>query len=411
MKIDAVRARFPALKRQIGGQNIAYFDGPGGTQVPDEVIEAMRMQMVERNANAGWNYPASHAVDAMMGEARAAFAALYGARAEEIVFGANMTTLTLRLAHALGRRWTAGDELVVTELDHHANVDTWRMLEQDRGVVIRVARMRPEDGTLDLEDLEAKLNRRTRLLAIGAASNALGTMPDVARAARAAHDVGALVFVDAVHYAAHERVDVRALGADILVGSAYKFYGPHMGAAYVRDELLLSLDVPRIVTAPNDGPSRLETGTPNFECIAGGTAAARFLAQEALPLGHERGAQLFARLWSGLESIRGVRLYGLAPGAGRRTPTVAFTIEGVRPRDAAGALAENAIFVSHGDFYAVSVVDRLGLRAAGGMIRAGCAVYTTEEEVDRLVDGVAAVASREIRPERAGVLNSARRRP
>src|SRR5688500_13736723 len=212
LDVDAVRAHFPALRREVGGHPIAYFDGPGGTQVPEVVLDAMRRQMVERNGNAGWNFHTSRETDAMVAHARACYAALFGAAADEIVFGANMTTLTLRLAHALGRRWSAGDEIVLTELDHHANVDTWRMLERDRGIGVRVARMTPEDGTLDSAHLESLLSARTRLLAIGAASNALGTIPDVARAAQAAHDAGALVFVDAVHYASHELIDVTALG-------------------------------------------------------------------------------------------------------------------------------------------------------------------------------------------------------
>lgn len=404
----AVRAHFPALRRVIGGQPVAYFDGPGGTQVPAVVLDAVRRQMVERNGNAGWNFHTSRETDAMVAHARACYAALFGAAADEIVFGANMTTLTLRLAHALGRRWSAGDEIVLTELDHHANVDTWRMLERDRGIVIRVARMNPEDGTLDVAHLESLLSQRTRLLAIGAASNALGTIPDVARAARAAHDVGALVFVDAVHYASHELVDVKTLGADLLVASAYKFYGPHVGIAYVRGDLLQELDVPRVVSSPDAGPARVETGTANFEGIAGAAAAVEFLAGlaglaelpargESLRSGlaasfaaiHARGDELVRQLWDSLSSVSGVRLYGVRPGTGRRTPTVAFTVEGVAPRDVAGRLAEAGVFVSHGDFYAASVVDRLGLRAAGGLVRAGCAVYTTEEEVDRLAAGLA----------------------
>ncbi|HEX6587590.1 MAG TPA: cysteine desulfurase-like protein [Longimicrobiales bacterium] len=410
---DAIRAQFPALRREIGGRPVAYFDGPGGTQVPMRVADAMRAQMLEHNGNAGWNYHASRETDAMVADARACYAAFFNAAEPgEVLFGANMTTLTLRIAHALGRRWSAGDEIVLTELDHHANVDTWRLLERDRGVVVRVARMNPDDGTLDLDDLESKLSPRTKLLAIGAASNALGTIPDVARAARAAHDVGALVFVDAVHYASHASVDVRALGADMLAVSSYKFYGPHIGIAYVRRDLLESLDVPRVVHSPSSGPARVESGTANFEGIAGAAAAVRFLASIADGAGdtgtdmarlraglqasfaalHERGAALVDRLWRGLAGIRGVRLHGVAPGTGARTPTVGFSVDGVHPRDAAGRLAERALFVSHGDFYACTVIDRLGRREAGGLIRAGCAAYTTESEVDRLIEGAAELA-------------------
>ena len=411
LDVAAVRAHFPALRREVGGRQVAYFDGPGGTQVPEVVLAAVRRQMVERNGNAGWNFHTSRETDAMVAHARACYAALFGAAADEIVFGANMTTLTLRLAHALGRRWSAGDEIVLTELDHHANVDTWRMLERDRGIVVRVARMNPDDGTLDGAHLESLLSARTRLLAIGAASNALGTMPDVARAARAAHDVGALVFVDAVHYASHELIDVTSLGADLLVASAYKFYGPHVGIAYVRRDLLEELDVPRVVSSPGTGPARVETGTANFEGIAGAAAAVEFLGfglrasgfgdggsalrpalATAFAAIHARGDELVRRLWEGLSDVPGVRLYGVQPGTGRRTPTVAFAVESVAPRDVAGRLAEAGVFVSHGDFYAASLVDRLGLRAAGGLVRAGCAVYTTEADVDRLVAGLALTA-------------------
>ncbi|HUF12623.1 MAG TPA: cysteine desulfurase-like protein [Longimicrobiales bacterium] len=421
MPVDSIRALFPALSREIDGHPVAHFDGPGGTQVPEDVLAAVRAQMVERNGNAGWNVPTAQATDAMMADARSTFATLFNARdPDEIVFGANMTTLALRLAHALGRRVGRGDEIVVTELDHHANVDSWRMLEHDRGAVVRVARFDPETGDLDMDDLESKLSSRTRLLAIGAASNALGTIIDVTRATRAAHDAGALVFVDAVHYAPHELVDVQALGADMLAASAYKFYGPHVGAVYLRADLLEELDVPRVVSAPAVGPGRIETGTLNFEGIAGAAAAVRFIARHggasatgrpapgrppredgealrarlaaAYAAGRERGASLLRRMWHGLDGVPGVRLYGPPPG-GPRTPTVAFTIEGVHPRDAAGRLGARGVLVSHGDFYAASVVDRLRLREAGGLIRAGCAIYTTESEVDRLVDGVAELAS------------------
>jgi len=416
MDTQRIRARFPALRREVAGTPVAYFDGPGGTQVPESVVAAVAEQMIAHNGNAGWNYPTSRETDAMIDDARAAFATLFGADdPDTIVFGANMTTLTLRLAHALGRHTEPGDEVVLTELDHHANVDTWRLLEADRGVTIRVARMDPTTGLLDLDHLESLLNERTRLLAIGAASNALGTMPDVARAARAAHDAGALVFVDAVHYASHELPDVAALGADFLAASAYKFYGPHVGVLYGRPDLLAALDLPKVVSASDDAPGRVETGTANFEGIAGALAAVRFLADpeggdaddasrdaaaDAVPVTrdalartyralHEHGESLVPRLWQGLNAIDGVTTYGPAPAASPRTPTVGFTIDGIHARDAAGALAERALFVSHGDFYAATVIDRLGVRERGGLLRAGCAIYTTADEVDRLVAAVA----------------------
>jgi len=264
--------------------------------------------------------------------------------------------------------------------------------------VIRVARMNPDDGTLDLDDLEAKLSPKTRLLAIGAASNALGTITDVSRACDLARAAGALSFVDAVHYAPHALVDVRAIGCDFLACSAYKFYGPHVGVLYGRRDRLEALDAPKLAPAPDSAPERLETGTLNHEGIVGAGAAVEFLASlarggsrrdrlaRAYGVLHQRGQELVTRLWSGLEGVRGVRLYGPPPGR-PRTPTVAFTVEGRTTDEVATALAAEGVFVSNGDFYATTVVERLGL-SEHGLVRAGCACYTTVDEIDRLVDGV-----------------------
>lgn len=406
--IAAIRARFPALAREHNGRPVAYFDGPGGTQVPAEVADAVRGYLLEHNANEGWNYPTSHETDAILAAGRAALADLFGARPDEIAFGQNMTTLTLRLSRALGRALEPGDAVLVTELDHHANVDPWKALAAERGATIRVVRMDPATGTLDLDDLRAKLDGRARILAIGAASNALGTITDVAKAAGMARAEGATVFIDAVHYTPHELVDVEALGADFLAASPYKFYGPHLGVLWGRRERLAQLEVPKVASAPNQAPERFETGTLAFEAIAGATAAVDFLARigaeargdegpgrrarlrAAYAVLRERGERLFERLWEGVARIDGVRAYGPPPGA-RRTPTLGFAIDGADPREAAGALAERGVFVTHGDFYATTVIERLGYRGRG-MLRAGCVAYTTEDEVDRLVEGVASVA-------------------
>jgi cysteine desulfurase family protein (TIGR01976 family) len=315
-----------------------------------------------------------------------------------------MTTLTFHLARALGRGWGPGDEVVVTELDHHANVAPWRALERERGISIRMVPFVPESGQLDRAALAAAITPRTRLLALGAASNALGTISDVAHATALAREAGALSFVDAVHYAPHHAVNVAGLGCDFLACSAYKFYGPHIGVLYGRRELVAALDVPRLEPAPDTAPERLETGTLDHEGIAGAAAAVDFLASlapggtrrerlEAAMSGlHRRGQQLLRRLYQGLEAIPQVRLYGPSPEA-PRTPTVAFTVAGLPSNEVAARLAEDAVFVSSGDFYAAGVTARYGL-AREGMVRAGCACYTTGEEVDRLVAGVARLSWR-----------------
>ena len=399
--VEQVRSHFPALERRHDDRPVAYFDGPGGTQVPLAVVDAMADYLLHHNANTHWAYPTSVETDAALAQARAALADFLGGRPSEVAFGANMTSLTFHVGRALARQWSPGDEIVVTELDHHANSDPWRQLARERGLTIRVARFRPLTGQLDLDDLDRAIGPRTRLVAIGAASNALGTVNDVAHAARLAHERGALAYVDAVHYAAHALVDVAALGADFLVCSAYKFYGPHVGVLWTRQELLEALDVPKLEPAPEYAPDRLETGTQNHEGIVGAGAAVDFLASLAQGDGrrarlvnavgalHRRGQALVERLWSGLRAIDGVTLYGPPPTA-PRTPTVSFVVTGRTSDEVARALAERAVFVSNGDFYATTVARRLG-HADDGLVRAGCACYTTAAEVDRLVDGVAAL--------------------
>ena len=400
--VVTIRCRFPALDRRHNGAPVAYFDGPGGTQVPQSVVDAMSAYLLHHNANTHWAYPTSIETDALIEGARAALADFVGGRRSEIAFGANMTTLTFHLGRALGRRWSAGDELVVTELDHHANSDTWRQLAKERGLTVKAVRFRTETGQLDMDALASALGPRTRLVAIGAASNALGTINDVRRVADLAHAAGALVFVDAVHYAPHALVGVAALDADFLACSAYKFYGPHVGVLWGRQELVLGLDLPKLQPAPDSSPESLETGTQNHEGIVGAAAAVEFLASLAdgstrrarldavFKTLHARGQQLVERLWSGLREIEGVAVYGPPPSE-PRTPTVSFTLRGLASEDVARALAERAVFVSNGDFYATTAVARLG-HAVDGVVRAGCACYTTADEVDRLLDGVRALA-------------------
>jgi cysteine desulfurase family protein (TIGR01976 family) len=409
--VERIRALFPALERRQAGLPVAYFDGPGGTQVPRAVADAVSDYLLHHNANTKWAYATSTETDAVVDAARHAAADFLGAEPGAIAFGGNMTTLTFHLSRALSRAWGPGDEIVVTQLDHHANVAPWTEAARDRGLTVRTVRMRTEDGTLDWDDLATQLSPRTKLVAVGAASNTLGTITDVARAARMARAVGALSFVDAVHYAAHELVDVAAIGCDFLACSPYKFYGPHMGILCTRSELAESLDVPRLRPAPNETAARLETGTGNFEAMAGLAAAVNFLAElaedqtvtrrERLARGYhalaDRELALTRRLWDGLSAIGGVTLYGPPPGQ-PRTATLSFTVADHSSREVAAALATRGLFLSNGDFYASTIAERYDVKASG-FVRAGCVAYTTAEEVDRLVEAVREISGKRDAPE------------
>jgi len=368
--------------------------------VPRSVVDAMSDYLFHHNANTHWAYPSSEETDAAIESARQACADLINSSPQEIAFGANMTTLTFHLARALGAQYGPEDEIVVTELDHHANIAPWRHLQVERGVRIKTVKMDPAMGQLDWESFEQSITKQTRLVAIGAASNALGTINDIARAVQLAHSVGALAFVDAVHYVPHALADVREIGCDFLGMSAYKFYGPHTGAIFGKGELLASINFPKLIPAPDSAPEKMETGTQNHEGIVGTGAAIDFLAaltddpaasRRSRLAGvyaelHARSSALTPRLWEGLAAIAGVRLYGPSPEL-PRTPTVSFTVDGVASTDVARQLATRGLFLSHGDFYAATVTERLGL-GEEGLVRAGCACYTTAEEIDRLIDGV-----------------------
>ncbi len=384
MDVDQLRRCFPALSRRHNGLPVAYFDGPGGTQVPRQVADAMTDYLFRHNANTHWAYPTSEETDAIIAGAREAAADFLNASADEISFGANMTTVTFHLARALARTWKAGDEVIVTDLEHHANVAPWRALEVDHGVVVRSVRMIRESCQLDMNHLVQLAGKRTRLIALGGASNAVGTINDLTRAREIARRIGALFFVDAVHLAPHERIDVRAIGCDFLAVSAYKFYGPHVGILFARKELLESLPFPKLDPAPDTAPERAETGTQNQEGIAGVTATVEFMKSIDFAWLHQRGGTFVRMLWDGLRAMKGVRVYGPALSE-PRTPTVSFTVEGMSSEAVARALAKRAIFVSHGDFYAATVVRELGVE---GLVRVGCAAYTTEEEVGRLLAAV-----------------------
>ena len=401
--VEEIRQHFPALNRIHNGFPVAYFDGPGGTQVPHSVAEAMTDYLFNHNANTHWAYPTSNETDAIIEDSRQALADFLNASADEIAFGQNMSSLTFHLARALGRGFSAGDEIIVTELDHHANSDTWRSLEKDRGVIIRVVPMDIESGTLEFGELEKLFNAKTKLLAIGAASNAIGTISDVKRACAMAKENGTLSFVDAVHYAAHNLIDVKDFDCDFLACSAYKFYGPHIGILYGRKQLLGKIDFPKLRPAPDNSPDKVETGTQSHESIAGAAAAVNFLVslsegnsrreklQNTFHEIHSRKMDLFKMMWNGLGAIDGVRLYGQPPD-GNRTPTLGFTVKNINSEEISKKLVERGIFTSHGDFYAMTVIERLGLTEQG-LVRIGCACYSTQEEIERLIDCIKTIAN------------------
>jgi cysteine desulfurase family protein (TIGR01976 family) len=413
--VTAIRAQFPALRRQQDGRPVAFLDGPGGTQVPERVIDAVSGYYRTMNANSGGAFITSQATDALATAAHAAVATFLGAAsADEVKFGANMTTLTFHISRAIVATFAAGDEIVVTTLDHEANVSPWRAIAEDRGLVVRTVDIHPEDGTLDLESLDAALGPRTRLVAFGYASNALGTINPAAEIVRRVHAAGALAFVDAVHFAPHGSIDVRALDADFLVCSVYKWFGPHLGALYGKAAVLDRLPAYKVRPAHD----HFETGTPSFESYAGTLAAVDYLrdlgrtyggpadgavsgdargelvsAMSAIA-GHERA--LAGRMLDGLAAIPGLRVWGIADPArlAERTPTFAVTIAGTSPADAAAELGRTGIFTWDGDFYARALIERLGLHERGGVLRLGLVHYSTASEVDRTLDTLAAIAAR-----------------
>ena len=405
--VDAIRRHFPALERAHGAHRVAYFDGPGGTQVPREVVDAMADYLFNHNANTHWLYPTSAETDAAIEHARVTVADFIGAAPNEISFGLNMTTLTYHVSRAVAPRLERGDTVIVTELDHHANIAPWTRLASERGVNVRWVRMHPETGTLDWDDLERAITPGAKLVAIGAASNALGTITDVRAVCAMARAVGALTFVDAVHFAPHALIDVGQIGCDFLACSAYKFYGPHIGILYTRESLGSELDAPKLEPAPSAMPERLETGTQNHEGIVGAAAAIEFMA--SLGVGgtrrarlvsayrelHERSDALFRVLWDGIGEIPGIQRHGLPPGA-PRTPTLSFSAAGMHSDDVARALAAEGVYVSNGDFYASTVIERIG-HAHDGVVRAGAAIYTTRDEVVQLLNALRDAVRRDAR--------------
>jgi cysteine desulfurase family protein (TIGR01976 family) len=385
LDVQAVRARFPALAAPA-----AYLDGPGGSQVPQDVIDAVSGYLRDSNANLGGPFPSSAASDDVMERGRAAAADFTGADAEGIAFGANMTTLNFLLAHAVARTLEPGDEIVVTQLDHDANVSPWLLVAADRGLVVRHAPIRADDVTLDHDGLEAMIGERTRVVAFTLASNAVGSLTDPARIAAAAHAAGALAWADAVHLAPHRRLRAREWGLDVLLCSPYKFFGPHLGVAAVRPGLAASLPADRVRPAAERPPGhRFETGTQAHEAVAGTVAAIdylRSLGDGSLDLAFERiqahEDALARRFLDGLPA--GVPLYGIRAVEGR-TPTFCFNLPGHDPRAVAERLGERGLYVWDGDYYALEPMRALGLSDRGGAVRAGFLHYTTEGEVDLLL--------------------------
>ncbi len=418
LDLSAIRSQFPALKR-----DAIFLDNPAGTQVARTVLDRMNNYLVEHNANHEGAFATSRESDALVEDARLTAADFLNARdPQEIVFGPNMTSLTFNISRALMRTFNPGDEIVVTRLDHDANVTPWVMAAQDRGCVVNWVDFHPEDGTLNMDEMQAALERKPRLLALGYASNALGTINPVARITQMAHQVGTLVYIDAVQYAPHGPIDVQHLGCDFLVCSSYKFFGPHMGVLYGRYDLLDQLTAYKVRPAPPNPPGKFETGTGNFEGMCGVLGALEYIEWVGDTFGGEYAERYAAdytgrrlSFKKGMAAIRsyefelsqvlldilaetpGVTVYGITDTKRleERVPTAAFTLTGKPPRQVAEELDEANIYVWDGNYYALEVTTRLGLEGSGGMVRVGPVHYNTLEEIERFGDALGRIAEAE----------------
>jgi len=412
-----VRAQFPSLRLTVNGHHAAFLDAPAGTQVPQQVIDAMRDYLLNDNANTAGSFLTSRRTDAMLAGAHQAMADFLGCERDEVFFGQNMTTLTFAFARAIGRELNRGDEIVTTTLDHDANVAPWRALEEN-GVVVRQADIRPEDCTLDMDDLRRKITAHTKLVAVGYAANAVGTVNNVAEVVRLAHYAGALCFVDAVHYAPHGPIDVRGLDCDFLACSPYKFFGPHQGVMYGKREHLKRLRAYKVRPAPEYLPDRWETGTLSHEGIAGVAAAVDYIAsigrravpnlpdtpgagrREAILAAYrvirEYEGELARKMIAGLLEIPGLTFYGISDPArfDWRVPTVGIRLARAKPAKIASFLGDRGIFTWDGNYYAVNLTERLGVESDGGLLRIGLVHYNTAEEVDRLLAALRELAAR-----------------
>ena len=417
--ISHLRQGFPALAETIHGKPIIYFDSPGGSQVHGSVLEAMRRYLITSNSNAHGAFSASMRTDEMTYRARENFADFLNANSpEEIVFGPNMTTLTFRISQAIGQTLDPGDEVIVTKLDHDANISPWLTLK-NLGVTVRFVDFDPHGCMLNMADFERFINRKTKVVAVGYASNSVGSINDVKTITSMAHEVGSLVYIDAVHFAPHGPINVNEIGCDFLVCSAYKFFGPHIGVLYGRHDLLEALPATKVVPAGNEPPDKFETGTNNFEGICGASAAVDYIYSVGEQFGTEFEAQfsdlsgrrqtmkaamaairsyesnLCQKFLSGLRQIPGIHLYGITESdkMNQRVPTVSFTLKGLSPREISRRLDKRNIFVWDGHFYAVAAVERLGLLDKGGLVRVGFCHYNTQQEVEQLAQSLLEIAN------------------
>src|SRR5579872_2570599 len=404
LDLTYVRSQFPSLHQTVNGHPAAFLDGPGGTQVPQRVIDAISDYLRHDNANTGGAYSTSRHTDAMIAEARAAMADFFHSAADEVVFGPNMTTLTFAMSRAIGRELRPGDEIVVTRLDHDANVSPWTTMAEDRGVTVRWAEFHDADCTLDLADLASKINAKTKLVAAGYASNAVGTINPVKEIVQLAHKVGALAYIDAVHYGPHGLIDVGALDCDFLACSTYKFFGPHMGVLYGRREHLKRFRPYKVRPNTNAIPNCWEWGTLNHECIAGITACVEYIAdlgrrahpevktrraaiEAAYAAIHEHERSIIEKMLGGLKAIPGLKVYGLTDPArfNERCATFAVRIDGHTPLELATKLGDRGFFTWDGNYYALNLTEHLDVEKSGGFLRIGFVHYNTTDEVDRLL--------------------------
>ena len=399
--LNQIREQFPALAQYHNDRPVTFFDGPGGSQVPQSVLDSMVSYLGHFNSNLGGHYFSSQATVEVMQSARESAQALLNAPSSgNIVFGANMTSLTFQLSRAISRDWKEGDEIIVSALDHYSNVSSWQQAAEDKGVIVHQVRINEHDCTLDLEHLQSLLSEKTRLVAVTYASNTTGSIVDIHQVVELAHRIGAQVYVDAVHYAPHHLVDVQAIGCDFLACSAYKFFGPHVGIAYIADQWLHSIKPYKVEPATNIGPGRFETGTQSFEGLAGVTAAIEYLAQfgdegaslrqrleQSYALYNQHEQQLSAHFLQRLSALDGVNLFGINDESSQlRTPTFALTFDKYAPEFIAKTLGEHNICVWNGHFYALGLVRQLGLEESGGVVRIGCMHYNTTAEIDMLFD-------------------------
>jgi cysteine desulfurase family protein (TIGR01976 family) len=412
LDVSSIRAQFPSLSEIVNGHSAAYLDGPGGTQVPQRVIDAISNYLKHSNANTNGAYLTSQRTNEIIAEAREAMADFFHSDPDEVVFGFNMTSLTYAMSRTIGRTLRPGDEVVTTLLDHDANFSPWQALGEN-GITLQHVAFNPADCTLDMEDLARKITPRTKLVAVGYASNAVGTINDVRAVVRLAHAVGALAYIDAVHYAPHGLIDVRDLDCDFLVCSSYKFFGPHMGVLYGKRKHLTSFEPYKVRANTNDSPYRWEWGTLNHECIAGITACVDYIAdlgRQVEPRASTRRDAVVAaykeivayeralceRLVQGMKAIRGLHLYGISEIAyfDKRCPTLAVRIEGHTPLELATKLGERGFFTWDGNYYAINVTEELDVEKDGGFLRIGLFHYNTVEEVDRLLTALLEITSK-----------------